>query len=74
MEYRYETVVGTFTIRPAQEGYELLVDDIPVAVYPSVEEAHRDVTAHSTGWDEWDLMRQIDIPDIDQWEEVSSSH
>lgn len=71
MDYRYISSVGTFFIRRQPEsGVELLIDDIPLGTYDSVESAWRDVAQRSTGWDEWDRLAQIDIPELEKWEEM----
>lgn len=71
MNYRYESPVGTFSISSERGGgVELRIDDIPIGIYDSVEEAYEDVARQSTGWDEWDRLTQVDIPDLQKWEEV----
>jgi hypothetical protein len=46
----------------------LSIDGIALGHYDSVESAYQDVARQSTGWDEWDLMAQADIPDLNKWE------
>lgn len=71
MDYRYQSPVGTFSIRhEGGGGVELRIDDIPLGLYDSVEEAYQDVAQRSTGWDEWDRLAHLDIPDLQKWEEI----
>jgi hypothetical protein len=73
MDFRYRSSVGIFLIRHLDPGCELSVDGIPLGTYDSVESAYQDVARQSTGWDEWDLLNQADIPDLDKWETVDES-
>ncbi len=70
MDYRYQSPVGTFFIRQNPAGCELSIDGIAIGKYESVTDAWQDVARQSTGWDEWDLLAQADIPDLEKWEGV----
>jgi hypothetical protein len=73
MEYRHRSPIGTFTIRQADDGYHLLIDQTVLATYPSPQAAYYDISHQSTGWDEWDRLSLIDIPEIEEWEIISSN-
>ena len=74
MDYRYQSPVGTFVIRRQPDACELSIDGIVLGDYDSVEAAWQDVASQSTGWDEWDLLAQVDIPDLQKWESLDTLH
>ena len=67
----YETKVGTFSIRrdPNKPGSWLLcIDVVELSSHASPELAASDVYKQSTGWDEWDTLKDVTIPtDLDEW-------
>ena len=73
MDYRYRSSVGMFRIRHRNGACDLLIDDIALGSYDSVESAYQDVARQSTGWDEWDRLTQADIPDLQKWETSEES-
>ena len=74
MDYRYQSPVGTFVIRHQPDVCELSIDGIVLGDYDSVDAAWQDVARQSTGWDEWDLLTQVDIPDLQKWENLDTRH
>ncbi len=68
MEYRHRSPIGTFTIRQAKDGYRLFIDNTALSTYPSAQEAYKEISHQSTGWDEWDRLGLIDIPELEKWE------
>jgi len=70
MIYRYNSPVGSFTIRPAGSGqFELHINTTFVASYRSPEAAALDVSLHATGWKEWDLFPGCNGPqNLFEWE------
>ncbi len=73
MEYRHKSPIGTFKIRQAEDGWRLFIDNTAVSTYPSPEAAYYDISHQSTGWDEWDRLSLIDIPELPKWEKRPAS-
>ncbi len=72
MEYRHESPIGTLKIRQAEDGWRLSIDNTVLSTYPSPEAAYYDISHQSTGWDEWDRLALIDIPELDEWNQTSA--
>lgn len=70
MVFRYDSPVGTFTIRPVGSGhFELHINNTFVASYRSPEAAALDVSLHATSWNEWDISPGRDGPqNLSEWE------
>jgi len=71
MTYSYKTPVGTFVIRPQRTDsrrVELWIGSECYCSYASPSMAASDVHAHATGFSDWDLATNLDVPeDLGQW-------
>ncbi len=70
MIYRYNSPVGSFTLRPDGSGqFELHINVTFLASYRTPEAAALDVSLHATGWKEWDLFPGHEGPqNLFEWE------
>jgi len=71
----YQSSVGTFIIKPAQDNrWTLLIDDEFLGSYGTANQAAGDVHDHATGCDDWDLLLTYEAPDnIQEWSKTHPS-
>ena len=56
--YRFQSPVGTFTIRPHNNNFELWIEGTQLNSYSSAVAAADDVFMHATGYQKWDIMKE----------------
>ena len=74
MRYEIRTTIGSFWIthrKDDPDGAVLGIDQITLGSYETAAEAAADVYAQRTGWERWDLLREVSGPrDLSEWEEI----
>jgi hypothetical protein len=71
MYYEFQTSVGMFRIEPDPDDSTkvlLSIDNVSLGKYDSPAAAAAAVFGQNTGWERWDLLRQISGPrDLSEW-------